>query len=268
MYRVGSDLASDSAAGANNVTVVDASPFAVNDTVLVFDRAKPNGEPADIINIAGQVLTLDTNLTVSFDAGYGAGNQGAAVARPGNGTFDCDVLGLTQGAYGAATDGTDGGCFVEVVILPSGCGNVPYREAFGTAANRVAFKDVWFSNKGKPNYLFVCSAAYHNTKLSTTYGVSAEAHNYVYVYIARFEDKFPANVAEGSQETVVHECGHHFGLSEPDNGHVDLNVVYPNHENSDDCVMSYHRNRIDGEAEFCGNATDCIRDIRGRDDGI
>ena len=71
--------------------------------------------------------------------------------------------------------------------------------------------------------------------------------------------------------TTVHEIGHQFTLEEGDNGnnHVDKQRDYPNHENSDECVMSHNTNIGNGVAEFCDeNSGDCIDDIRSLADGI
>jgi len=57
-------------------------------------------------------------------------------------------------------------------------------------------------------------------------------------------------------ETVVHEIGHQFNVA---NGHVDAAVNERNHEDTDECVMSYNRTRDNGIAEF---DLDCLFDIR------
>ena len=54
----------------------------------------------------------------------------------------------------------------------------------------------------------------------------------------------------------MHEIAHQFQVA---NGHVDQNVNEKNHANTDECVMSYNRDRDNSIAEF---DTDCLYDIR------
>ena len=66
-------------------------------------------------------------------------------------------------------------------------------------------------------------------------------------------------------DTAVHEIGHLFGLTKglfPKNLHIDLRKKKPsspNHEDTDQCVMSYNRSRDNGIVEF---DIDCLNFIR------
>ena len=115
MYRKGADLASDFSPDTNalpdSVTVVSRSyggglDLSIGDEVLVFDADCPEGEEATVTNIVDTTLYLDVDLTNAYDAGYGTGDKGAAVAVPDvNGdevvdVFDANTAFLTN-AYGS-----------------------------------------------------------------------------------------------------------------------------------------------------------------------
>ena len=271
MYKVGSDLNADFAPDANtapdNVTVVDASVFSVTDNVRIFDADNPAGETAQITNIVGNTLHLDVDLTNSYNAGYGAADKGAAVAKPGDGILDANVTGQVGDAYGDGTDGTDGGCFVEVMILADGGNRVPYRETFGSAAARVSFRNVWFDNKGSLNYIYVCGADYHNVVGDNTYGVASSGNNYIYVYLGEIGDDYGANAGKANPDTTAHEIGHQFGLGQVDNNHP-ANVWCHEGNGTDYCLMSYQRDRTDENSEFCHDNPNHVDGVRDTADGL
>ena len=97
------------------------------------------------------------------------------------------------------------------------------------------------------------------------------SQNWIYIFTGKIHDQGYADETAALGDTTAHEFGHQFGLHKGDNGsgHVDNDVVYPNHENSDDCIMSYHADIDDAESEFCyDGSSDCIDDIRKLADGI
>ncbi|MFO1066460.1 MAG: hypothetical protein U0892_21590 [Pirellulales bacterium] len=66
-----STLSADAAGGTNQVTLADASGFAVGDVVSLLDD-NSDGEVFTVIGIAGNTLTLSANLTGDFTTGQGA----------------------------------------------------------------------------------------------------------------------------------------------------------------------------------------------------
>ncbi len=274
MYKTGSDLATDFTADEDSepdtITVEDGSVFSENDSVVIFDADNPTGETRTITAISGNDITV-ADLTNSYNAGYSAGDKGAAVARPADGVYDANITGRDTNAFGSAANGSDGGCFVEIKILSDGTNSVPYRETFGSDAARVSFRNVWFSNKGKSNYIYVCSAEYHDAKGDNWYGVTNNGYNVTYVYLGEISDDFPSDVATVNADVTAHEIGHQFALTQVDGSHP--NDIWCHEGNGTDyCLMSYQRDRTDAYSEFCYNSDPNspihIMDVRDASDSL
>jgi hypothetical protein len=282
MYVTGSDLAADFAAdgdaNADTVTVVNAAVFTTNDNVVIFDADTPAGENAVITNIVGNTLFLNIDLGNSYDAGYNPGDRGGAVAVPADGVSTTSFERILN-AYGANTDGSDGGCFVEISDLGSGNCVPCWNELANTGAGNkwddlVRFTDVWFSNASQAgsNYIHLVAGQYYDQG-DGTLGIAwdPDTENWIYIFTSEIHDQAYPDENAALGEVTAHEFGHQFGLNQGDNGagHVDNNVVYPNHEGTDDCIMSYHADIDDAHSEFCyDGASDCIDDIRGCVDGL
>ncbi len=114
MYESGTDLAENADADQDEITVDDASGFAPTNSVIVFDADHPDGEQRTISEIDGNTITLSSNLSNSYDAGYPG--KGAGLVLSGTDVYDPDVTGETPDMFGSNADGSDGGCFVEVKV--------------------------------------------------------------------------------------------------------------------------------------------------------
>jgi hypothetical protein len=263
MYKTGTDLTADVAAGSNQITVEDASWISVGNTLLLFDAVYPNGENVTVSAKNGSTLTLSAGLTNSYNAGYSAGDKGAAVAKPGDGVYDADITTRTDDAFGSAADGSDGGAFVEFKALSDGAGSVPYRAVLGdqSSPTLAEYSTVWFKNQGKGNYIHVVGARYRRFAGDGFLGASSEANNYQATYLQTIQDDYPGSAATVNADTTAHEFGHQFNLASVDGSHP--NVWCHLGPNTDYCIMDTDADPADGYSEFCHdnpNHVDAARD--------
>jgi len=167
-------------------------------------------------------------------------------------------LNLLTKAYGAKTDGTDGGCFVEFKrILPDkGSASIPKYAEFpiDNDVTSMGFCKHWFNHSGGNNNIFQLVAACKHGDGSL--GTTVADQNICFVTVAAHTSQASLN------DTVVHEVGHQFEVS---GAHVDSDTLHhPNHKNSDDCIMTYVSDDTDGKSEFC--IDNCIKVIRKQSD--
>ncbi len=270
MYESGTDLAQNAAAAQDQITVDDASGFAPTNSVIVFDADHPDGEQHTISAINGNTITLSANLDNSYDAGYPSGTgKGAALVLSGTDVYDADVTSRTDDAYGSSADGSDGGCFVEIKILSDGGNNVPYRLAFGGDQALADYQDVWFNNKNKSNYVYVCAAAHGYFAGDGNYGLSEfTTYNCCYILIEEIDrDYNEPELSVVNADVTAHEIGHQFALTQVDGNHP--NVWCHLGQDTDYCVMdSARRDRDDEHTEFCYDAPNHLHDIRWIEDNL
>ncbi len=143
MYRVGSLLAQDAAAGQNQVVVENGAVFAVNDRVRVFDSANREANLLTITAINGNTLILSGNLTNA----YTVANQGFVGRETGNNAANFFIPDTSELAQ------TFDECFVEWMFLADGSTGVPRVDS--TAEGQMfTFRDRWFNcsfaGMGKP----------------------------------------------------------------------------------------------------------------------
>jgi hypothetical protein len=285
MYKVGSDLVTDFSPDANSdpdsVAVENAGLFSEGDTVVVFDKARPGGETGVVstVDYTGNLLWLDRDLTNQYLKGYGSGGRGAAVAVPAGGVYEIDTNGLDQ-AFGAVSDGSDGGCFVELSFLTDGAGAVPHRPWFDetdltlACNNMLAYSSRWASRFLQLDCVQVIGASrYVGLPEEPTIGntISQGGMHVSCVY----EDslKNSGNAVLNRLVTSPHEMAHNLGLCKGDFAHVDLmpgetsHVATTNHEASALCIMDYgyglYTNAV-MPVEFCTNCIYRMRDARAR----
>ena len=227
------------------LTVDDTSDFSVGDNVTVFTSAGAT---------ENRTVTAKTATTLTVgDLGIPLPKYSGVKLTADNTSYTAG-LDLVDEAYGDTTDGSDGGAFVEFVDAPTGSGNIPKYTSFPNDGDIVsfAFCEHWFNNSGSKANLFQIVAA--NKHADGSFGTTAQAKNICFITTGNFA--FGANNAAAISETTVHEIAHQFQVA---NGHVDQNVNEKNHANTDECVMSYNRDRDNSIAEF---DTDCLYDIR------
>lgn len=277
MYKTGSDLASDFTADGDpdfdTITVEDASIFSVGNWIKIFDADNPTGETRAIPEggISGNNITVQ-DLAHSYNGGYDYdnGDRGAAVARPNDGFYDADVTGRTGNAFGVAADGSDGGCFVEIKILDDGGGNVPHKHALPSKGHLLMFRDMWFKNKGKSNYIWVCGARSRVGVADGQLGFSImEGESCSYVFVGTIE-AMSSNPAIENANITAHEIGHQWTLTQVDENHPDVWC----HEgpDTDDCLMDKAASGTDAYSEFCynddPNSPNHIMDVRDAADNL
>jgi hypothetical protein len=218
MFKKGTDLAADFTADGNSdadvIQVVDASGFAVNDSIVIFDADHPSGETRTISAINGNNITV-ADLTNSYNAGYASGDKGAAIGRPADGYYDAELSSGTIAAFGVVTSGVDGGCFVECKRLPDTETPVPFRSNFGVteeaAMNAIVdFANVWFANRTKTNYFCLLGACTLTRLGDEHYGKSNADVNIVSVFLGEIQREFTQDAFQANATTVAHEIGHQF----------------------------------------------------------
>lgn len=289
MYRSSADLATDFTPDTNSlpdsIAVVSRSyggslDISVGDAVRVCDAVNPSGEMATVTNIVDMTLYLDTDLTNSYNAGYGAGDQGAAVAVPDpDNDEDIDVYEpevelFATNAFGCATDGTDGGCFVEFIKVESGSTPVPFRWSMnyysGWATPWTTYVPIWFNNRQKPNFLYVLSG--DGMGWQFVYGFNYGTEKASIILVGNIEAAIPSGSCQTfNGETVVHELGHTWASAPMDGNHPHNALA---HDDSDYCIMDYGPSGqletifANGKTEFCISGPNHLFEVRENADGL
>jgi len=232
----------------------NVSDFKKKDGITIFSPTTRINTRVISVNAANNTITVpDLNRRfVRFDG---------VKLRRSDKTFSVplDYLEMT---YGGDTAGTDGGCFVEFKrILPDkGSAPIPKYTRFPNELRIRNYDLHWFDNfANKTNIVqLVASIRKHINSFGSTIIRDHRINIWLEVYNA-----FPIHQRlVAVKETTMHEIGHFVGnLRKREFGHVDLHINHPNHEGSDQCLMSYNRNRTDGKAEFCIECIHKIRDI-------
>lgn len=259
MYRKGATLTQqyrlDLDDEDNDVLQVDnTSDFEVGDEIIVFTNK--GKEYTDLFVIAKTNSTLIiTDLNASIHE-YG----GVRLASD-NSVYQVSRQYLTQ-AYGANTDGSDEGAFVEYYPddrLESGFS--PKLHQFMNALQLNNYATYWFKNIIDNRNIFYLLAA---TKFRPgEVGLTQSQMNRTYIFLDVIEPL--GNPTVESAEVLVHEFGHQFALR---NDHVDRFFNIRTWDNRDACIMSYFSNFQNGIADFDGEQREqnCFYGIREASD--
>jgi hypothetical protein len=246
MYQKGATItaafAMDADANDDVLTVDSTADFAVGNMVTVFSRD-------NTFNTTVKAKTAAT-LTVG-DLPHNFPKYSGVKLQADNTTYSASTAFLTQ-AYGADTPGTDGGTFVEFVLGHSGSGNIPKYTSFPSDMEAFDFCNYWFNNSGSKDNIIQLVAAYKHSDGSL--GTADDPKNISFITTGNFT--YGAGNANAIAFAVTHELGHQFSVA---NGHVDRRVNARNHDNTDECLMSYNTNFTDNVTEF---DIDCLYDVR------
>ena len=253
------------------IAVDNVSDFSVGDQVEIFTYSNQSSITATIeaIPSANQLLISDSGSSFTFPPGSGIklsnNNQAFDISRT-----------LVKDGYGSSTFGEDGGAFVEFIWDIEGSGKIPKYTQLPNNPSTGEFLSLWRrsdcdtgTGQGTicENYVYLVAG---NDFEIPSFGLSDNFSNFTIL----FEDELInssisiLNFDVAQSEILVHELGHQFELNVGTLPAVhDVNSVtdFPNHEYSDQGVMTYDRNREDGEAEFF---IDCIYWIRNLLDKI
>jgi hypothetical protein len=260
MYTKGATITSitspDGDALDNDIISVDNSTdFSVNDNITFFmpNGTTVNGQVKAILSTTSIQVT-DLNIQFPTYSGIMIQGQTATYSAP------TDYLEMTYGTNPDGYDNNNGGAFVEFVDMGSGGESIPKYTIFPGADDPMVFSWCWFNNRSSSSNCVQLVAAnkYYNP---STGGCSQSATHLSVIFVGNHTGVNKDKILKNS---VVHELGHQFDVS---GAHVDSNNPYPNHLGSghDDCLMTYHSDITDEESEFC---TDCIAEVRGKDDPI
>lgn len=242
---------------------VDADDPSKNDEIVIF-KPQADGTIQQIIRkikskrvlvptpyefrpIVGEIEVED--IDEPYPALSGVKIQGA------DETKDMPTKYLQQG-FGAKTDGSDAGAFIEFRQDVLSGWNIPRYSYFSNEIISREFFRYWFKTTDRRNVLMLASSC------SNYFGDARAFPGFNILTV--FQDAYawrPVGERENPiAEVIVHETGHHFGLLNTAISHVDAEVNQPrNWNNTDACVMTYKRNTDDGIAKF---DEDCLRMIR------
>jgi len=154
--------------------------------------------------------------------------------------------------------------------MGDGSNYVPHREYFGSDSFMAKFRDVWFDNQGKSNYIWVCGAKQYASQGDGKLGYAHSGYNYSYTFVGEIEYHYratPGVIPTVNADTTAHEIGHQFGLTECDGDHP-AGVWCHEGSGTDYCLMSFDCNITDSYSEFCYNGPNHLMDIRGAGDGL
>lgn len=278
MYEEGTDLTEDYDNGFWGepylLHVADPTLFSQNQEIMVFDADYPEGETATVsaVDVGDSTITLSAPLSRCYNAGYEAGDKGAAVTFPACATYQVDVFEPLREGFGSDIAGRDGGGFVEFLPTPDGQQAVPHEAGLsGTTTPDIdEFFAVWCKNRSESNVFHVVAAERAEIGSNHGWGLTSWLwSNCSVVFIAAIDAFYGSDATAARKEVVVHETGHQFMVSPCDDDPEHFGD--PNHAGTDQCVMSYDpwqsqwphfRNGI---VEFC---TGCLYDIRRCGDGL
>ncbi|UDQ98895.1 hypothetical protein AAEX28_02115 [Lentisphaerota bacterium WC36G] len=160
-----------------------------------------------------------------------------------------------KNSYGGATDGSDGGTFVEFKIVSTHA--IPkYTEIPKDRFIFYNFGRHWFYNTQILGaFLFI--SAKKSSDPETLGGHPPNIHQIAFSFADR-------HISASISNTEVHEIGHMLGILDENTKrlkHVDSKINYmQNHESTDQCFMSYTSNDANEHSELC---LYCIEYIRG-----
>jgi hypothetical protein len=268
----GAGYSGDSDNNPDLVFVDNTTDFSVNDQIEFFTYPSTNQMPVQSKIIA---ILSTTQLQIQ-DPGNGymfPGGSGVKLVGNNN-TYEISNS-LIQDGYGGATNGADDGVFVEFVWDIDGSGPIPKFTQFPSNNNTMGdILTLWRRSDCDPNTGGVCPnyiqlVAANDIDISASFGLSDPFANFTVLFEDNLKNSnIPASKFSVAQaETIVHEFGHQFGLlvGTLPVVHDDSSMDFPNHENSDQGVMTYDRIYDEGEAEFF---IDCLYWIRDLVDGI
>ena len=259
MYEQGATLTATFPADGNGdddvLTVDNTDDFTAHPTtgteVTIFTAAGSTVDRRVKVKTTTSITVADLPNTLPQYSGV--------KVKSNNDVFDAG-LGRVDDAFGANSDGSDGGAFVEFPTLSSGngSGSIPHYKSFPSDAVGRTFCEHWFSNMtSSDNTIQLVSADRHD---DGSYGTSDpdNANNIVFVTVGQHTPGCGYN----SDETVPHELCHQFGVRYATNSHADhsgANARVLNHAGTDFCLMSYEADFDDGNTEF---ETECFYQIR------
>jgi hypothetical protein len=276
MYRRGgilfSDFTPDGDSLPDTIQVETGHNLIVGDGIDIFDADHPvemfAHEAATIQTITPDggfdSVALDVDLQQGYNAGFAGGDKGAGVGVPSAGFYKADA-GLLHDTYGEV--------FVEYLFPDAGRGAVPYRPSF-VLADLTPFRDIWFSNQTKANYLFLVGGTERSDN-PINKGISHDGKEYTFVWVKRIEAS-AADAPAANRDVVCHEFGHHFGVNPEDTFGHDLNDAWciattcP----AELCVMNESRDaendiiKFDHSLNSDSSGAKDTEEIRGAIDGL
>lgn len=236
MYRAGSYLSADAAASQNQVAIGNVGDFTQGDQVSVFDSTRDQRNTYTITNIntTTNTLTLSANLPFAVrvaDGGYVGRHTGTVFYVP-------DLSRLAD---------TFADCYAELLPKFDGSAGVPL-ENFANYTEPQQFRNRWFKNQGKSNYIYVVGA-YRNYTGTGSHGWTwpQVGWNVSYIFVDAIETHYGAtNHPAANRDATNHEWIHQF-QSASEIGSHDHEAA---HDGSDRCLMDEpHRNRTDDRLE-------------------
>ena len=216
--------------------------LSAGDMITIFS---PTTSVSTVVSAKTPTSITVPDLAVAFDRLSGVRKTSETA------TFDAPLTYIPM-TYGSDAEGIDGGGFVEFQPSPSGSGSIPHFAEFPSDPEAKAFCQFWFDNRaGNANLVQLVAADKH---VDGSLGTTFPSDNISIVTVAQHTS------TPSLLDTVAHELGHQFNVS---NSHVDSMSPAPNHNGTDDCLMTYHSDDTDGISEF---DLDCIGDVRERTD--
>ena len=265
MYKNGAYLpvgfTGDGNSNNDPVFVNDVSDFSPTDKIVLFDQFHESPE-LDIISISPGVLEI-ADLDDNFDEFGGV----RIIGKDEVYTVNASLVSLGE-AYGASTDGSDGGTFVEFHEQPlPGSEEIPKFSLIPDPdLNDIGFKfaNYWFDHKSNSANAFQLVAGVY--LWDQNYGVSESGGNISIVAVQEHIPPIPGIPLPLLDDTIIHELGHQFDV---DQDHVDEYTNAPIHDGNtqvDQCIMSYNTNaqNMIFEFDFDRNnvQSSCIGDVR------
>jgi hypothetical protein len=218
MYRVGSLLDANAAAGQDKVKVdpKKASLFAVGDEVRVMDASGREAQLLKVTDVTGNVLTLDGNLVNAYKSGNA--NYGFVGKETGTAATDFylpDISKLLE---------TFDDAYTEVVKLDDGGDSIPTYEPTSKTAF-LAFSEEWFKNKGRKDYFQLVGAERNSYGIvNSAAGLTDYKANISWVWMQSSLGQ-PISAAR-NRELTNHEIVHQF---DPDKWTLEADRADPGH---------------------------------------
>ena len=266
--------------GNSTVLPVDSTEdFAVGTTVVIFTNqafvVPGTTPPQNSQTIVRQIQSIDTaaNTITVAKIGVELPNFSGIKIADNDAVYEAPRNLIDQG-FGAVTNGSDGGAFIEYVHPIESSHKVPKASILLTTGEMSlsptapiifdSYSYSWFRAEPKLNVFQLLTAYRTNSPSedSSTGGSTNFSGNVSGVFVAResgqlFEEGIVAH-------SVVHELGHQCeALQAGAHGHVDLEVDAPNINGDMNCIMSYKRPFDTGSVKF---DIECYQSLRRASD--
>ena len=265
MYKKGATVTVEASGNSSSLTVDNPSDFSGESSPGEGDGSEitiflpPNGATSyvrRVVSISGNNIILNNSLPVIIPkySGIIINNETSHYSSESYTSY------LTN-AYGGDPGGLDGGAFIEFKDI--NIHYVPKYTEFPNATTMYKYGEKWFIHNQTVNVMLLVAATRRSDGILGGTGVGT---NQSFILVESHLNQYDENTElflNVIRDTVTHKIGHIWDLApETVDQHIDSKYIRKtNHEETDQCFMSYTTNDTDSVEELC---LDCLMYLRNK----